>query len=290
MDESKVEILKRLRDAGAPVAPFAVIENRWSLEEKLVQVKAAMVSWQADFPIVLKPEHGERGKGVVIVKTDESLKETLASTVDTLIVQKFVPGIEFGVLYWRYPNSAGGNISSITRKIYTSVTGDGVSTLEHLILHDSRAICSAATFLKCHADELYRVPAKGEVVKLVEIGTHARGSLFLDNNHLKTDALLKRMDEISVPVSGYYLGRFDLKVPDEQSLQKGEQIQIVELNLLSSEPTHMYDPKHSLFYGWKALMFHWKTAFEIGDQVRATGGKPLGAVAFARKLWQHYVQ
>ncbi len=290
LDESKLEILRRLRDGGAPVAPFVEISAGLSADQQFAVVKAAMKEWSSDYPVVVKPEQGERGKGVCIVKSDGMLRETLSRPGGNLITQKFAPGIEFGVLYWRYPDDAIGAISSITRKVYTSVVGDGVSTLEQLILSDARAVCSAATFLKNHSNELYHIPEKEEVVKLVEIGTHARGSLFLDACHLSTEALLEAMNRISHSVDGYYLGRFDLKVPDEAALMRGENLQIVELNLLTSEPTHMYDPKHSVFDAWKLLTTQWRRAFEIGAQLRNRGLKPMGLGAFLKMLWQHYTQ
>ena len=290
IDESKLDILKRLQKAGAPVASFVEIPEDSAASEKVQIVKTALEDWDSDFPVVIKPDQGERGKGVCIVKSQTMLEEVLQNVEGKQIAQKYISGLEFGVLYWRLPERKEGEISSITRKLYTSVTGDGVSTLEQLILEDHRAVCSAATFLKTHAEELYQIPEMDEKVKLVEIGTHARGSLFLDACDLSTEALLTTFDRISHAVDGYYLGRFDLKVPNEESLKQGKGIEIVELNLLTSEPTHMYDPKHSVFEAWRLLMTQWRTAFEIGAQLRKRGMKPMGIVAFARLMWNHYTQ
>ena len=46
-------------------------------------------------------------------------------------------------------------------------------------------------------------------------------------------------------------------------LEKGENFEIVEINGALSEPTHIYDPKHSLFYGWKELTRHFHYMYEI---------------------------
>jgi hypothetical protein len=61
-----------------------------------------------------------------------------------------------------------------------TVTGDGVSTLERLILADDRAVCMAQFLLDKHKKRASEVPAAGERVQLVEIGTHSKGALFLD--------------------------------------------------------------------------------------------------------------
>jgi len=46
------------------------------------------------------------------------------------------------------------------------------------------------------------------------------------------------------------------------------------LNGVLSEPTHMYDPKHSLFYAWKTMFCLWSEIFKIGDENRALGNTP----------------
>ena len=286
LGESKIEILRQLADAGVPVAPFAVLEPH---ELTVHRLRAVMEEQGWQFPVVIKPERGERGRGVCIVRSESDLDDAFHGQSQRLIVQQYVAGIEFGVLYRRLPMQSEGCIPSITRKLYTSVVGDGVSTLERLILKDERAVCYASSLLKQHAESIYSIPADGERVPLVEIGTHARGSLFLDAGEFTSDALRQFLDRVSHAVHGFYLGRFDLKVPDESSLTNGESIQILELNLLTSEPAHMYDPKYRVWHAWRLLMEHWRSAFEIGDQVRKGGGKPIGILALLRLVRQHYL-
>ena len=38
-----------------------------------------------------------------------------------------------------------------------------------------------------------------------------------------------------------------------------------------SEPTHIYDPKHSLFFAWKEIIRHWKMLFSISMQNKRKG-------------------
>ncbi len=278
VDESKSEILSALEKAGAPIAPFMVFEPQESSTQTL----------QPTFPVVVKPDQGERGKGVNIVHDQSQWNDHLSSLSGKQILQEYVGGIEFGVLYRRLPNEEQGHISSITKKVYTSVTGDGTHDLEHLILSDSRAVLSARKFLKNHQANLHTVPPKGEKISLIDIGTHSRGSLFLDVNHLTTETLVRVFDGFSKNMPGFHMGRFDVKVPNEESLKKGEDIRILELNLLTSEPTHMYDPKHSLFYAWKVLSEQWTFAHEVGLQNLERGLKPMSSWQILRKLANHY--
>jgi hypothetical protein len=32
---------------------------------------------------------------------------------------------------------------------------------------------------------------------------------------------------------------------------------VIEVNGAGSEPTHMYDPRHSIFFAWKEIIRHW---------------------------------
>jgi hypothetical protein len=51
-------------------------------------------------------------------------------------------------------------------------------------------------------------------------------------------------------------------------------MKIVELNGVTSEATHIYDPKFSLFDAYRVLFQQWRIAFEIGDLNRARGIRP----------------
>ena len=128
--------------------------------------------------MVLKPNHGQRGSGVIIVRSAAALKprvwnESLADT----IVQEYVPGEEFGVFYYRRPSEPNGHIFSITQKVFPSVVGDGRRTLERLILDDERAVCAAGV---CTAsatqDHLETVLHEGVDFPLTELGSHCRGA------------------------------------------------------------------------------------------------------------------
>jgi hypothetical protein len=57
---------------------------------------------------------------------------------------------------------------------------------------------------------------------------------------------------------------------------------ILELNGLTGEPAHMYDPKHNVFYAWKCLMNTWKLSFQLGELNRENGFKPLRFLDFLR--------
>jgi hypothetical protein len=132
------------------------------------------------------------------------------------------------------------------------------------------------------------VPAEGAVIELGALGTHSRGATFLDGNHLRTPELEAEVDRIAQTVEGFYFGRFDLRAPSEEHFTRGEQLKVLELNGVTSEEAHMYDPANGFGKAVRTLSAQWRTAFEIGAVIRDRGGKPLGLVALAREVWRYH--
>jgi hypothetical protein len=55
-------------------------------------------------------------------------------------------------------------------------------------------------------------------------------------------------------------------------LREGKNFSVIELNGAGSEPTHMYDPRHSLFFAWKEIVRHWIILWRISRQNRKRTG------------------
>jgi hypothetical protein len=186
-------------------------------------------------------------------------------------VQEYVAGLEFGVFYYRRPHESTGHILSITDKQFPEVVGDGERTLRELVLADRRASTIAHVYLAGRAD---RVPAAGERVRLVELGSHCRGAVFLDGGRHETPELLTAIDETAQAHTGFYFGRFDLRTPSIADFRAGR-FQVLELNGGSAEATHIYDPAVSLWEAYRVLFLQWRLAFEIGAANRAAGAQPM---------------
>jgi hypothetical protein len=54
----------------------------------------------------------------------------------------------------------------------------------------------------------------------------------------------------------------------------GRNFKIVELNGVTSEATHIYDPRNSLIDAYRVLFEQWRIAFEIGAKNRERGVRP----------------
>lgn len=291
--ESKHQILDHLKNAF-PWLPFSRLLACGVPTRRLAEAKEFMQRQGLQFPIVLKPDAGQRGAGVAIVRSLEQFNEYLTNSSFPVILQEYVPGEEYGVFYYRYPSDAHGRVFSVTEKRMPLLLGDGKRTLEELILADERAVCMADFYLRKNSERVKEIPAMGERVQLVEIGTHCRGAIFLDGGGTITPELEEVIDQVARSFDGFYFGRFDIRVPSREDFMAGRNIKIVELNGVTSEATHIYDQNMSLVDAYRVLFEQWRIAFEIGRLNRERGFRVtpvrelLRAVCGYRRLAQRY--
>jgi membrane protein DedA with SNARE-associated domain len=267
--ESKDQIY-RLTEASPATEPYMLarllISAEMSHTQKLAAARAFTDGNDIGFPVVVKPDRGERGTGVAIVHSFEELDLYLSDPAGDMILQEFSPGVEVSIFYTRFPGDDKGKIFSITEKRFPEVVGDGVSDLETLILKDERAVCMARSYFAYNRDQIDRVPATGEKVSLIDIGTHSRGAVFLDGGWIMTRQLENKLDEICRGIDGFDFGRFDIRAHSFDDLQNGKNFKIIELNGVTSESTNIYDPRYNLLDAYRILFRQWKLAFEIGAE------------------------
>lgn len=280
--ESKFAILARL-PAGA-VVPAAILAAG-SVAERLLRMDEVMSTQGWSFPIILKPDVGQRGAGLRLVRDLDQARAHLARHPAAMIMQVYHHGpFEAGIFYYRMPMANGarspGRIFSITDKVFPSALGDGESTLERLIWRHPRLRMQANTFLARLGSGARRVPARGERVPLAVAGNHCQGTLFLDGSHLHTPALEQAIERIAQAYDGFYFGRFDVRYASPERFRRGEDFQIVELNGVTSESTNIYDPSWSLWRAYAQLFRQWAILFEIGSRNRRLGHRatPLGTL------------
>ncbi len=290
--ESKSGILEKLgegTEARQRIARWTILDARLSRRARVDLARRFMSENSLSFPIVLKPDAGQRGDGVAVIRTEQQMLNYLRDAEgDDVIIQQYIGGLEFGVFYLRHPKSARGEIFSITRKEFPSVIGDGNSSLEQLILMDKRAICMARTYFEAQRDRLWDTPARGEAVQLIDLGTHCRGSIFHDGSEVATAAMRDAIDRLAKGFKGFYFGRFDIRTPVLSDFQRGDNFFVVELNGVTSEATHIYDSSNSLLKAYRVLFAQWRIAFEIGAENRARGVVPTPLRELSALVFGHW--
>ncbi|HKY34170.1 MAG TPA: carboxylate--amine ligase, partial [Candidatus Polarisedimenticolia bacterium] len=273
--ESKSAILSGLPPQW--VVPFAVIPPG-DPAGRSAALMDTMRRKGWSFPIVLKPDAGQRGAGVRLIRGEQAAQRYLQDNAAAVMAQAYHPGPrEAGVFYHRIPGEARGRIFSLTDKRFPEAVGDGVSSLEDLIWSHPRHRLQAGVFLRRLGARAAQVPAAGERVPLAMAGNHCQGTMFLDGSRLITPELERAVDAIARAHPGFCFGRFDLRFASEEDLMLGRGFQIVELNGVTSESTDIYDPGRSLLWSYGVLWRQWGLLFRIGALQRRLGAPSVGA-------------
>ena len=273
--ESKTDLHTLVGELGrAHFAPF-ITTLAGAASEK---IKKSLAAAGLSFPLVAKPDIGRNGRGVKIVKSDGELSRYLASFPNDvqMVLQRYIPDEgEAGVFYVRKPSEAHGRITSLTLKYFPKVVGDGTATVRELIKRDPRASRIARIYFKRNQRDLDRVIAAGEEYRLVSVGNHVRGALFVDGAEHITPAMTEVFDRIAKDIDGFYFGRFDVRFRELEDLKRGKDFTIIEYNGASSEPTHVWDRRTSVIATYRALLDHCRMAFAVGAENRKRGAKPM---------------
>jgi len=263
--ESKYEVLSLVQDHLKPQT--ILIKFPTSTDQVVRKIEEANLS----FPLIFKPDLGERGWLVRRIDNQENIEDYLSEVNIDFIIQELIDlPLEFGVYYVRFPSEANGKVNSITAKEFLYVQGDGQKTLQELIMENDRAMLQWELLKEKYNDRLNEIlPAEKKEV-LVSIGNHCLGTKFLNGNHLITPQLSASFDRISKKINGFYFGRYDLRCATFEDLENGN-IKIVELNGCGAEPSHIYHPGASLWKGINDLITHWQNLYRVSRENHQRG-------------------
>lgn len=251
------------------------------------EIAAQLKQHNFKYPLIGKPDIGMQGLAVKKLENETDVIAYAQSSKVDFLLQEFIAfENEVGVFYYRYPGAAKGRISGIVSKEFLSVTGDGIATVEELLQKDQRYILQIPFLKQDDSNLLQQILSKGATKLLVPYGNHARGAKFVDASHLINEKLEHTIDTICKRVNGFYFGRLDLRYNTWEELEQGKNISIIELNGAGSEPTHMYDPGHSIFFAWKEIVRHWKILAKISRINHKQQQVPYMRFADAKKMFK----
>lgn len=279
--ESKYDILQKISPRYVPRT--LLINMNLSADEVIEMMRAANIS----FPLIFKPDVGERGFMVRRIDDAADVARYLQETRGSFLAQELVSEpLEFGVFYMRLPHEREGRLISVAAKEMLSVVGNGTATLRELILEHDRAKLQWPKLKNSFHHQLECVVPANRRVELVAIGNHALGTRFINANHLINDRLSQTFEKISNAIPGFYFGRYDLRCRSLEDLYNGN-IRIMELNGCGAEPAHIYDARVSIWQGFTTLVTHWRYIFAISRSNRERGVKYVShreAFAYYRKF------
>lgn len=279
---SKYAILQKIDPQYLPNTLF------FERTANMPEVLAGMEKAQITYPLIVKPDDGERGRNVEKIYNEDELRQYISDNQEPFMLQEYIDApLELGVFYYRYPGEQTGHINSVVVKGFLEVEGDGRSTIQDLIHNHLRAQTRLTYLEHKFEDRLQEVLPNGERLLLEPIGNHCRGTTFLNGNHLINDQLVSVFDKIA-HIDGVYYGRFDLRVNSLEDLYAGRNIKLMELNGVSSEPAHIYDPTYNLWDTYQDMLEHFDIVYRISKMNHERGApyKPLRHVL--ADLFDHF--
>ena len=227
---------------------------------------------QFNFPLIVKPDMGLRGAAVKKIENIEALLNYHNMAQFDYLLQALIPFTnEVGIFYVRYPHEEKGRITGIVSKEFLTITGDGKSTRAELVLKNPRAAMQLGALQKEMGKRLQEVVPNGNQERVVSIGNHRLGTKFVDASSWITPQLTATVDGLCKQIEGFYYGRLDVMYASLDELTQGHNFAVVELNGAMSEPAHIYDPSHSIWFAWKTLFKHITYLFEISKSNHALG-------------------
>lgn len=258
--ESKMEVYGLLPKHAYPTT--LLFEPAVKVSEMLPLIAKAGIT----YPFIAKPDIGERGLGVKKIENEAELKDYVAHMPVAFLIQQYVKyEKEVGIFYCKPPGAVKGYISGIVYKEPVTIIGDGVSTFEMLVKQNDRYLLQWQQIKTMYPHKIEEVIESGKSLVLVPYGNHSRGSKFTDVTSLITPALTQIVDDICGQMPEFYYGRLDVRFDSWEGLEQGSNYSIIEVNGSGSEPTHIYDPRHSILFAWKEIIKHWKLLYKISN-------------------------
>lgn len=232
--------------------------------ESSKQIKEKCNSENIVFPMIAKPDIGLRGTAVKKINNEEELIHYHNKANFKYLIQNTIPyKKEIGLFYVRYPNQLKGTVTGIVEKEFLIVKGNGKDTIEQLLKKNPRFAFQIPVLKLELKEKMHTIIKNNETINLVPYGNHCRGSKFINKSDQITTHLIETFDNICSQIDGFYFGRLDIMFNSYEELAKGEKFEIIEINGAASEPTHIYDPKHSLIFGWKELTRHFHYMYKV---------------------------
>jgi len=282
VEYSKWEVYKNLPQSKIPLTrllPQAPTKREW---------QGILKEMELTYPLILKPDVGERGFGVKVIKSEEEAFRYFQDFSQNILVQEYIHAPEeWGVLVEKDPRTGKVQITSLSHKEIPFVLGDGSTELKTLMKAHPRYRVHQKRMEEYLQGELKRIPPREERVYLTEpVGNHCRGATFLSKQEFISPKMEEVFSRILSQFPGLYFGRFDVKCDSWKSLEQGD-FSIIELNGAASEPAHIYDPQGKLLEAYRFLFRQWSTIARIGHYNRIKGAAVPGIKTIFKHILKH---
>ncbi len=236
----------------------------WQLKSLRIKPYERIITEQIqalfEFPVIVKPDVGEGGKGVKYITQNDSLRAYAKKAKVAFIIQEYTRfSHEYSILCYRFTTTVF--IRSITERIPLEVTGDGKMTLKDLINRLPYSNNKRKRIIASSTSELNETLASKELRLVNGLGNYDFGATYREHTEVKSP-LKKAVEELFTALQNYDVARIDVKANDWNGLQNGC-FKVLEINGLNGEPIHIYDQKYTLLAAQKEILRHWKQIYII---------------------------
>lgn len=269
--------------ARQSIADYCAVSTHRQQTRRSLTKKMAAANLQ--FPIIAKPNLGLCGYGVQRIDNSEALLAYCAAFPrnETIVLQRYLNETgEAGIFYLRDPDTDAGELIGLALRHSPQIIGDGIHTIEELILADLRARRLLQSSQHRGDFDHLQIPARGVSVRLATIGSTRVGGLYRNGAHLMTPQLLSAIDAIARDMPSFYCGRFDVRFDDIDALRAGRGFTIIEINGAGSEAIEAWDPEIGVVTAFRIIFEKQRRLFALGHQMRRRGVRPIGLLALAR--------
>lgn len=233
----KKQVFHRLASgAGVPVPASVEYDGSTNIPELIEE-------WGS---IVVKPQDASHGNGVTIGCSSENQVvhaiEQAQEFSDSILLQQQVQGNDYRVLV------IGDDVVAVTRRRPAFVIGDGISSVEQLIIKENggttRAegysekmnyinVDGARAFL---GDKIQDVPQEGEEYTVLNVPNIGQGGQAINETE-KISSLARQLALDAARVVGLRCAGVDFLSPDISSSDKGDFV-VIEVNAIPSFSMH----------------------------------------------------
>ncbi len=313
MGMSKIEMNQKLAEPFRPRNLF--FKTLPKSREILEQFFREKYGEPPNYPVIFKPNVGERASGVNFVRADQideflqpsprlppslKLRRTSRMTgvgnqnLTEIIFEEFIETeLEFGLSWIRNPHTEELEILSLVQKKTPRILGDGQKTLRELILEK----CAELNLDKSRekkilagfsADELAeKIVGEKNIVRTASV---SYGTSFqkINLSASQKEKLIKLIPQLLENFAGIYAGRFDLKANNLEELLRGK-CKILEMNGVGGTPLEIYDNDFSIPERYEVLFNYFFKVLEIADQnIRENRGQEISKLVVLKNLAKNF--
>lgn len=250
--------------------------------EHITKIQGKLTEREITFPLIAKPDMGERGKNVALIHTVKELTLYLKKIKQPVLLQEYISyPIELGILFY-WDTNKQPYISSIGIKKFCEIEGNGEDTFQKLVSKNHRISKRIDFLAKKFKHEWNTIVPKGTKILIEPIGNHNLGTTFIDGKKHFSEDMLSWVANCVTHIPGFDYGRLDLKIDSWNAFKNNNRIKILEINGVNSEPIHIYDPSYSICNAYKAIFQHMNIIYTLSTHQENRKGTTISLYEFAR--------